>query len=254
MLQLVLNVALFVPLGFFVRWLGARGVVVAALVGLAVSGFIETTQLTGVWGLYECAYRVFDVDDLLMNTAGAVIGSWLGLVVPRRMRGVGRSADADRPRPVTRRRRLLAMLLDALGAVLTTVVVSVAVNAWLLYVVDDRDAIAEQPATLIGPAAAALLWLGTVLATGRSVGDLAVRLDWRGSNQPTALSRVLRYLIGIGGYTVLGMVPGWGPAAATVLALALVISALATADGRGFTGLVTGHRLVDDRDRPEGTR
>lgn len=50
-LQLALNVLLFVPLGFFLRVLGGRGIVVALLVGFGVSLAIETTQLTGVWGL-----------------------------------------------------------------------------------------------------------------------------------------------------------------------------------------------------------
>lgn len=249
-LQLVLNVVLFIPLGFFIRFLGARGVVVAALVGLAVSGFVELTQLTGVWGLYPCAYRVFDVDDLLMNTGGAVLGSWLGLVIPRRLRGSRRAPDADLPRPVTKRRRLLAMVLDLLGTTVLTIVVSVAVNGWLLYVADDRDAIGEPPATLIGPATAAVVWLAVVLATGRTVGDIAVRLDWQGGPQPAALERPLRFLAGIGGYTALGLVPGWGATAATVLALVVLVAALATERGRGLPGLVTGNALVDDRDQP----
>ena len=63
--QLLLNVLLFVPLGFFIRVLGGRGVATALAVGLALSGIIELTQFTGVWGLYPCAYRVFDVGDLL---------------------------------------------------------------------------------------------------------------------------------------------------------------------------------------------
>nr|BFF09508.1 hypothetical protein GCM10025699_08110 [Microbacterium flavescens] len=81
-LQVLLNVLLFIPLGFFVRVIGGRGILVAALVGLGLSGFIELTQLTGAWGLYPCAYRVFDVDDLLTNSLGAVIGSLLSLAVP----------------------------------------------------------------------------------------------------------------------------------------------------------------------------
>lgn len=94
-LQIVLNVLLFIPLGFFLRVLGGRGVVVAGLVGLGVSGFIEVTQLTGVWGLYPCAYRVFDVDDLLTNTLGAVVGSLMALVVPRRHWGTPKYVDAE---------------------------------------------------------------------------------------------------------------------------------------------------------------
>ncbi len=70
MLQVALNVLLFLPLGFFLRVLGGRGILIAGLAGLVVSGIIETTQLTGVWGIFPCAYRVFDVDDLIANTSG----------------------------------------------------------------------------------------------------------------------------------------------------------------------------------------
>ncbi|WP_336627067.1 MULTISPECIES: VanZ family protein [unclassified Microbacterium] len=112
---LALNVLLFLPLGFFLRVLGGRGILVALLVGFGVSLVVETTQLTGVWGLYPCAYRVFDVDDLLTNTVGAVLGSLLALVVPRRMRGPAVVDGAARARPVTRRRRLLGMVCDVLG-------------------------------------------------------------------------------------------------------------------------------------------
>ncbi len=76
-LQVALNVLLFVPLGVLVRLILKRGVVVATALGLAVSLLIETTQLTGVWHLYDCAYRLFDVDDLVVNTLGALVGSRL---------------------------------------------------------------------------------------------------------------------------------------------------------------------------------
>ncbi|UJP09320.1 VanZ family protein [Microbacterium sp. KUDC0406] len=99
MLQLVFNVMLFIPLGFFVRVIGGRGILAALLVGFGLSLFIETTQLTGVWGLYPCAYRFFDVGDLMTNTTGAVLGAVVGLVVPRAYRGMRPAPDAGLPRP-----------------------------------------------------------------------------------------------------------------------------------------------------------
>ena len=74
MLQLLMNVAFFVPLGFIIgRWLHARwwG---ALFGGFAVSLLIETSQLSGFWGLYPCTYRQFDVNDLMTNTLGALLG------------------------------------------------------------------------------------------------------------------------------------------------------------------------------------
>lgn len=33
-----------------------------------------TTQLTGIYGIYNCPYRIFDVDDLILNSTGALFG------------------------------------------------------------------------------------------------------------------------------------------------------------------------------------
>ncbi|WP_392336672.1 VanZ family protein [Loktanella salsilacus] len=39
---------------------------------------VELTQLTGAWGLYPCAWRQFNVDDLMMNALGVIFGwSWI---------------------------------------------------------------------------------------------------------------------------------------------------------------------------------
>ncbi|MGI3783989.1 MAG: VanZ family protein, partial [Janthinobacterium lividum] len=108
--QFVFNIALFMPLGMFVRHLLRRGVLLTTAVGLGVSLLIELTQLTGVWALFPCAYRLFDVDDLTANTAGALIGAGLGpllRLVPGQQTG-----DPGRPRLVTARRRLLGMICD----------------------------------------------------------------------------------------------------------------------------------------------
>lgn len=74
LLQLVMNVVFFVPLGFVLsRWLRWRWWAVLPA-GFLASLFIESSQLTGFWGLYPCAYRQFDVDDLMTNTLGALVG------------------------------------------------------------------------------------------------------------------------------------------------------------------------------------
>jgi glycopeptide antibiotics resistance protein len=56
--QVVLNVLLFVPLGYFLRVVAHRGIVVATLAGFGLSLLIELTQKTGDWHLYSCAYRL----------------------------------------------------------------------------------------------------------------------------------------------------------------------------------------------------
>jgi len=250
-LQLALNVLLFLPLGFFVRVLGGRGILTALLVGFGVSLVIETTQLTGVWGLYPCAYRVFDVDDLLTNTVGAVLGSVLALIVPRRIRGGVPTDAAAAPHSVTRGRRVLAMVCDGLGATLVGGAVGIGVQIVLEYVVRDHGAVLDgviaQTTANVVPIA---VWAVVTLATGRTVGDIAVELRYCGGPLPVALARPLRFLGGIGGYLLLVQLPGAWSVLATVFAVASFVVTLATPRGRGLPGLVSGQQVRDAREAP----
>jgi len=246
--QLLLNVLLFVPLGFFLRVLGGRGAVTALIVGFALSAFVEVTQLTGVWGLYPCAYRVFDVDDLLTNTLGAVLGSLLALVAPRRYRGSPRLPGADLPQPVTAGRRLLGMACDWLAAWLLGLTVVVAVQL-ALYLLGADAAVREgSAASLVGAAVPILVWLVVTLATGGTVGDHAVQLRFADGPLPVGLARFLRFLSGIGGYLVLAALPGAWTFVATVFAGVSVVLVFTVAGRRGLPGLVSGQRLADARE------
>jgi len=71
--QVLMNIALFVPLGLLARKLSLRG---AVAIGFSFSLLIEITQLTANFGTAPFVYRIFDVDDLMTNTAGAALG-WL---------------------------------------------------------------------------------------------------------------------------------------------------------------------------------
>jgi glycopeptide antibiotics resistance protein len=72
--QAAMNVLLFVPLGVFARVLWKRGLIGTALIGFTASLLIEITQLSANFGTAPFVYRFFDVDDLMNNTAGAILG------------------------------------------------------------------------------------------------------------------------------------------------------------------------------------
>ncbi|SFJ56288.1 VanZ family protein [Celeribacter neptunius] len=72
----VLNFALCVLVGIgFSRFLRSVGQITLAGFGLSLA--VEICQLTGTFGLYPCPYRTFEVDDLILNTAGAFCGALL---------------------------------------------------------------------------------------------------------------------------------------------------------------------------------
>ena len=127
--DMVANVAFFVPLGFIagrlLRWRFAT----TLAVGFGASLLIETAQLTGLFGLYPYAYRMFDVLDLFCNTMGAAFG-WSGTVLAGRLLPPSESARegrvTDRPGFV---RRAVAYWIDltVMGVVLVVLLAAASV-------------------------------------------------------------------------------------------------------------------------------
>ena len=72
--QTLFNVVLFLPLGFIAGRFLQMKLPAATILALVVSCLIETAQLTGLFGIYPYAYRTFEVDDIIFNTLGGVLG------------------------------------------------------------------------------------------------------------------------------------------------------------------------------------
>ncbi len=70
----VSNVVAFIPLGIYLRVFTRRRFVTCVLIALGCTLAFELTQGTGIFGLYPCPYRHFNIDDLMLNTLGAVVG------------------------------------------------------------------------------------------------------------------------------------------------------------------------------------
>lgn len=75
------NILLFAPLGLLVAVWARRGPIVTAVLAAGTSMVLETLQFTGLLGLYPCAYRQADLDDVLMNTIGALLGWVIGAIL-----------------------------------------------------------------------------------------------------------------------------------------------------------------------------
>ena len=71
---IVFNLFLTVPLGIFLRFLFGFKFGKTVLSGFVFSLLCEITQITGLFFIYPAPYRIFDVDDLIINTLGAVVG------------------------------------------------------------------------------------------------------------------------------------------------------------------------------------
>ena len=72
--QTIYNLFLTVPFGIFLRYYFKCNLKKVLLFTFLLSLFFEITQLTGLYYIYPNAYRLFDVDDLIVNTLGGITG------------------------------------------------------------------------------------------------------------------------------------------------------------------------------------
>ena len=68
------NILLTLPFGVYLRYFFKKKWYHTIIYTLLLSLFFELTQLSGLYGIYPRPYRLFDVDDLLINTMGGLIG------------------------------------------------------------------------------------------------------------------------------------------------------------------------------------
>ena len=73
----VFNILMFVPFGMYLRYYFNCNLKKTCFISFLLSLFFEITQLTGLYFLYPYSYRLFDVDDLMLNTLGGVLGFYL---------------------------------------------------------------------------------------------------------------------------------------------------------------------------------
>jgi len=68
------NILLFIPAGFFIAWLYNKKFWGIVIMGAVMSVLIESIQAINILAGY---YRYVDIDDVILNTFGAIIGYWL---------------------------------------------------------------------------------------------------------------------------------------------------------------------------------
>jgi glycopeptide antibiotics resistance protein len=144
-LQVVFNVVFFVPLGFLLGHRWRKGLAATLLLGLGLSLLIETTQGTAVWGLFPCPYRVAEVDDLITNTTGALLGWFIAHSLRHRLPDPDPPPvpDIERPGLVRRAGAVLIDVLVLFEVVLVTVFVSLVAMEVLGQSIDTENGLLD---------------------------------------------------------------------------------------------------------------
>ena len=70
----IFNLFLLSPFGVYLHYYFEKKWYQVLILSFCLSLFFEITQLTGIYFIYPKAYRLFDVDDLMINTLGGMLG------------------------------------------------------------------------------------------------------------------------------------------------------------------------------------
>ncbi len=108
------NIAITIPFGIYLRYYFKKKWYTTIIYTFLLSLYFEITQLTGLYGLYPKAYRLFDVDDLIINTLGGFIGYLITPIVTIFLpdRDEIDKISYKRGKVVSIYRRFLAFLID----------------------------------------------------------------------------------------------------------------------------------------------
>ncbi|QIC48075.1 VanZ family protein [Lysinibacillus sphaericus] len=116
--QAFFNFLLLMPFGVYLRYFlqERRYWKRAFLLSFLLTLFYEITQRTGIYGIFNCAYRIFDVDDLLLNSVGALLGFFLAPIVwalfPSHEEVEAKAAEMEKSDIVKPISVLLALVID----------------------------------------------------------------------------------------------------------------------------------------------
>lgn len=118
LIQVLFNLLMLMPFGMYLRYYFQCSLKKTIFCSFLFSLFLELSQLSGLYGIYPKPFRMFDVDDLMANTTGGMLGYVLfGLMqpfLPSREKIDEESYDLGRK--VSLLRRIVSFGIDLMAA------------------------------------------------------------------------------------------------------------------------------------------
>ena len=122
----VFNIILTIPFGAYLHYYFKFSFKRTVLWSFLLSLFFELTQVTGLYFIYPRGYRLFDVDDLILNTFGGFVGYFVGSLLLKFLPDREEIDDTAKAlgRKVSIIRRSLAYCLDWFIATIIFVIIN----------------------------------------------------------------------------------------------------------------------------------
>jgi len=196
--QMAFNVLLLLPFGVYLRYYFERKWYQVLLMSLAYSLFFELTQLSGLYGIYPYPYRWFEVDDLICNTLGGMIGFLITPLCSFFLPSKDRLDEMSyhKGERVSIIRRGLANLID--WSMICILLFIMKTYFWKTVPLDDLMSY-YKPTTLFIIIASVLLYfvMSSWIMSGKTIGKYFVSLQVKGENGQKAklYQYILRYAI-----------------------------------------------------------
>ena len=126
----IFNIILTIPFGAYLHYYFKFSFKKTVLWSFLLSLFFELTQVTGLYFIYPRGYRLFDVDDLILNTFGGLIGYFVGSLLLKFLPDREEIDDIAKAlgRKVSIIRRSLAYCLDWFIATIIFVIINTIFN------------------------------------------------------------------------------------------------------------------------------
>ena len=177
------NIAITIPFGIYLRYYFKKKWYTTIIYTFLLSLYFEITQLTGLYGLYPKAYRLFDVDDLIINTLGGVLGYIITPIVTIFLpdRDKIDKLSYKRGKIVSIYRRFLAFLID------------IFVFATLMFIILILTNFNDPIISLIITTMLYYIILPTI--TNHTIGKYLVKIELESKNKYKHLSIFIRQTI-----------------------------------------------------------
>ena len=202
-LQYWFNILMLLPLGMYLRYIFKLDVRRAAVASFLTTLLFEITQLTAVFGLFSKPYRSFDVDDLLCNFAGAILGYVLmGKLMPLAKKIEALTEQAYRKGDgISVIRRIAALFIDA----------NIIIGVNRLLEMTGIDALLDYHFSAISFVAQMFLYtvLFSIFFGGSTLGKRLLHFSVRHvkGDRASALSLIVRYALLYSGALLLCLLP-----------------------------------------------
>ncbi len=175
------NFLLTMPFGFYLRYYFKKKWYQTIILTFLLSLFFELTQLSGLYGIYPRAYRIFDVDDLIINTTGGLLGHILSPLLMHFLPSRDELEEKSylKGQKVSLLRRILSLSIDILFVIVLDLVIKI-----ILY-----NSIFENFSILISTSFYFLLI--PIITKGQTLGKKIVKIKISGITKKVTWYKIL---------------------------------------------------------------